>query len=99
MMRRMRWLTIGAILGIAGYRRLGRAARSLSGERAGLPAGKRPAAGQSATLTTGAVTMAGWLAHRMRTGRRATLVPGAGAAAFMRDVRSGMAEYLDRQGG
>jgi hypothetical protein len=32
MIRRMAWLTAGAVLGIAGYRRLDRAAKSLTGQ-------------------------------------------------------------------
>jgi hypothetical protein len=82
MIRRLIWLAIGAVLGITGYRRLTRAAKSLlphsdllapmsrRSERSG-PARRRLAGAQSGDA-------------------------GAGTVAFVRDVRVGMAEYLDR---
>jgi hypothetical protein len=57
MIRRAFWLGLGAVLGIAGYRRL---------------------AGMTAV--------------------RAVRAAGAGTASFVRDVRAGMAEYLDGSG-
>jgi len=62
--RRAIWLTIGAVLGIAGYRRLAGAAKSIRG-----PVDQR-AVGQRSS-----------------------------ARAFVRDVRVGTAQYLDRHRG
>jgi len=83
MIRRLFWLVLGAALGIAGYRRASRAAKMLL-PNSGL-------AGQVGSRPT--------LAHGTRSGLtrsergRST---ASGTAAFVRDVRSGMAEYLDR---
>ncbi len=68
MIRRAFWLGLGAVLGVAGYRRLSRLGRALTGSRNG-PAAIR-AAGQI----------------------------GGGTTSFVRDVRAGMAEYLDGTG-
>ena len=76
MIKRMIWLAIGAVLGITGYRRLTRAAKSLlphSDLLARRGAGPAPARRTSAGDA------------------------GAGTVAFVRDVRAGMAEYLDRR--
>ena len=86
MIRRLFWLVLGAALGIAGYRRASRAARMLlpnsgpAGQVGGRPARAALAHGASSGLTQPA------------RGRSA----GPGTAAFVRDVRAGMAEYLDR---
>ena len=86
MMRRLFWLVLGAALGIAGYRRASRAARMLlpSSGLAG-QVGTRPA---PAALEHGASSGP----TRSERGRSAA----SGTAAFVRDVRFGMAEYLDR---
>jgi hypothetical protein len=78
MIRRGFWFTLGAVLGITGYRRVTRAAKAL------LPEGDR----------------VGQLARRNGAGppaRSAASRASAGTVAFVRDVRSGMADYLDRQ--
>ncbi len=78
MIRRMIWLAIGAVLGITGYRRLTRAAKSLLPHGDLLaPLGRR-AAGSAPPR------------------RQPASDAGAGTVAFVRDVRAGMAEYLDR---
>ena len=86
MIRRLFWVVLGAAVGIGGYRRLSRAARML------LPSGglvsqvgrrdTRPAPAHHAST---AMT-------QRASGRSA----GFGTAAFVRDVRAGMTEYLDR---
>jgi hypothetical protein len=78
MIRRAIWLTLGAAAGIAGYRKLTRAAQTLLPNADLLAPVNRRSAG----------------AARPRQASR----PGRGArtAAFVRDVRAGMAEYLDR---
>jgi hypothetical protein len=87
MIRRGFWLVTGAAIGVTGYRRANRLARSF------FPA--RPA---------GAVAPAGAARPPVITGRSvlaAAAAAGRGTAqgiAFARDVRDGMAEYLDRQG-
>ncbi len=81
MIRRLVWLGIGAVLGITGYRRVTRAAKSLlpSGDLLA-PLGRRSAGSGPARQVPA------------RTSARG----GAGTAAFVRDVRAGMAEYMDR---
>jgi hypothetical protein len=82
MIRRLIWLAVGAVLGITGYRRLTRAAKSLlpSGDLLA-PLGRRPEGSGPA--------------RRASAGAQSRAV-GAGTVAFVRDVRAGMAEYLDR---
>ena len=82
MIRRLIWLAVGALLGITGYRRLTRAAKSL------LPHGDLLAALGFRSETSGP-------ARRTPAGAPSRDV-GAGTVAFVRDVRAGMAEYLDR---
>lgn len=109
-MRRMIWLTAGAVLGIAGYRRLDRAAKSLTGsgpvtrqaiqvnqsQQPGVGSGGlRACAGLALGLATGTVRWAGAL--RARRVAKASL-GGQGHrsyAGFLGDVRDGMEEYLD----
>lgn len=108
-MRRMMWLTAGAVLGIAGYRRLDRAAKSLTGPvtrqavqvnqsqepRAAL-SGLRTSAGLALGLATGTARWAGGL--RARRAAKAGLGGSqrrASIAGFLADVRDGMDEYLD----
>ena len=78
MIRRATWLVLGAAAGIAGYRKLSRAAKTLlpQGELLG-PVSRRSA---------------GTAHQRQASGRRS----GAGTAAFVRDVRAGMADYMER---
>jgi hypothetical protein len=87
MIRRAIWLTLGAGIGIAGYRKLSRAARTLLPQRDLLrPLNQRSASAQAA------LPAAGRDAAAQPSGRGVA----AGTAAFVRDVRSGMADYLDR---
>jgi len=87
--RRGFWLAVGATLGISGYRRASRLARSLSPAPAPAPppASARPR--PRPDLTTRRI-----LALAAAAGRTT-----AEGAAFVRDVRDGMAEYLDRRAG
>lgn len=87
MIRRGFWLGLGAVLGVTGYRRVTRLARTL----APAPREPRPAAGAGGRRAelTGRRALAG----AARAGRST-----AEGVAFVRDVREGMAEYLDRQG-
>jgi hypothetical protein len=90
--RRGFWLLTGAALGVTGYRRAVRLARTV------VPEG-RGAAGRRPPVPAGRVV----LRPPRPTGRRVlagAAMAGRGAAegaAFVRDVRDGMAEYLDRQ--
>lgn len=98
MIRRAAWLTAGAVGGIYGYRRLGKLARSLVPRPTAAPS--YPAAGRGLglrgrrhlTAGTGPAA-AGSAATRGTAPRRWR---ASGAAEFWRDVRDGMAEYLDR---
>jgi hypothetical protein len=74
MIRRGFWLVAGAAIGVAGYRKASRLARSLAGQSS-LP---------RLTQSTGAGAPP-WPV-RLGTGARS-------AAAFVRDVREGMADY------
>ncbi len=78
MIRRAVWLAIGAALGIAGYRRVTRAAKALLPARETLTPLTRRAVGSG---------RAGPAPRRRADG---------GTAAFVRDVRAGMAEFIDR---
>jgi hypothetical protein len=88
MIRRGFWLVLGATLGVAGYRRASRLARSLTqaaAPRASVPAGRL-------VLRAPEVSGRSVLAGAARAGRYA-----AEGAAFVRDVREGVAEYRERQ--
>jgi hypothetical protein len=93
--RRGFWLLTGAALGVTGYRRAVRLARIV------IPEGRGGAAGRRQPVPAGRVV----LRPPQLTGRRmlaGAAMAGRGAAegaAFVRDVRDGMAEYLDRQHG
>ncbi len=110
MIRRSVWLGLGAVLGIASYRRAARLVRSVTPaaipapQRAGLPG---PAAGQSSAGRIASVqSAAGQSAARqsaagriaVRLAIRSARAIGAGTASFARDVRAGMTEYLDSSG-
>jgi len=86
MIRRLFWLVLGAVVGIAGYRRASRAARTLlrNGSLVGR-VGRRAARPVLPHSASSALT-------QQASGGSAT----SGTAAFVRDVRAGMAEYLDR---
>jgi hypothetical protein len=79
MIRRGFWLVAGAAIGVAGYRKATRLARTLTGQSSG------------PRLTQGAgASVAPWPV-RLGVGARS-------AAAFARDVRDGMADYLAEHG-
>lgn len=107
MIRRGFWFAAGAVAGVAGYRRAARAARSLL-PRPGLSAlTVRPVTGQSAAAALPGPGRQGPGARRDETGRlpggssrsSASKKAAAGTAAFVRDVRAGMADYLDQHRG
>jgi hypothetical protein len=89
MIRRGFWMAVGAALGVSGYRRASRLARTV------FPAG----AGTALAARSGgrarppAITGRSLLAAAASAGRGT-----AQGVAFARDVREGMAEYFDRQG-
>jgi hypothetical protein len=106
-MRRGLWLAAGAVLGVAGYRRATRMVDTLAhgGFRGVVPpsqhrggsgsAGRRAVQG-SATALTAAVTGRPDSAGHSTPGRPAsTAAKIAATAGFVRDVRDGMAEYLE----
>jgi hypothetical protein len=86
MIRRAIWLMLGAAVGITGYRKLSRAARTVLPQRDLLGPPSRRSAGAPRP--------------RPAPGRGGPAQPSergvaAGTAAFVRDVRAGMADYLD----
>jgi hypothetical protein len=102
MMRRARWLAVGAVLGALGYQRLNRATRSQA-DRFGQMSAARQAAGAVGLAATAAAHTAGhlagaagWLARRARDRRAAERRHLGGAGGFIGDVRAGMDDYLDR---
>jgi hypothetical protein len=83
--RRGFWLALGAAVGITGYRRASRLVQSIRPPAA-------PPAGAVMLRSPGPLTGRKLLAGAARAGRGA-----AASAAFVRDVREGVAEYLDQQ--
>ncbi len=82
MIRRGFWLAVGAALGVSGYRRVTRLARSISGS----PEQRRALLdGRTAVLSRADEERS----HRGEIRRDGTL-------AFLRDVHEGMTDYLDR---
>jgi hypothetical protein len=79
MIRRGFWLVAGAAIGVAGYRKATRLARTLTGQ----PTVPR--------LTQGSAAGGASWPVRLASGGRST-------AAFVRDVRAGMAEYRAEHG-
>jgi hypothetical protein len=84
MMRRGFWLAAGAVLGVAGYRKASRMARSVTG--AAVP-GRMLSSGPRALAPGGETGPPVPLVARLRS-----------AASFARDVREGMAEYRELHG-
>lgn len=82
MIRRGFWLVVGATLGVTGYRRASRLLQSFR------PTPSGQVVLRSESLLTGRRVLSG----AARAGRGA-----AASAAFVRDVREGVAEYLDQQ--
>jgi hypothetical protein len=81
--RRLFWLLAGAVLGVTGYRRAGRFARSLRPASAVRPAGR-------------VLRAVAWPGHT--AGRAAGGAARSHVAPFLTDVRDGMEIYLDRHG-
>ncbi len=79
MIRRGFWLVAGAAIGVAGYRKATRLARTLAGQ----PSVPQLTRGSGAGVAPPPV--------RLGTGARS-------AAAFIRDVRAGMADYRAERG-
>jgi hypothetical protein len=97
MIRRGFWLAAGAVLGITGYRKATRLARTLTGQaQRPRPAAVLPAAAR-ASIVARQTRLALPARAATRPGGRAASVAGSAAAAagFVRDVRDGMAEYWD----
>jgi hypothetical protein len=82
MIRRGFWLVAGAAIGVTGYRRASRVARSVFPARPALASSPQPPV----------VTGRGVLTAAAAAGRGT-----AQGIAFARDVREGVAEYRDRQ--
>ena len=90
MIRRGFWLVAGAALGVTGYRRASRLLQSFRPQPA---ARSGPgASGRVVLRTESLLTGRRMLAGAARAGRGA-----AASAAFVRDVREGVAEYLEHQ--
>jgi hypothetical protein len=89
MIRRGVWLVVGAAVGVSGYRRVSRLARSVVPSAAGTQVAPRAA---GLVRRRPALSSRQVLAGAARAGRST-----AEGVAFVRDVRDGMAEYLDRQ--
>jgi len=89
MIRRGFWVAVGAAIGVSGYRRATRLARTV------FPAGPGSAlvTGSSGRARPTVITGRSLLAAAASAGRGT-----AQGVAFARDVREGVAEYLDRQG-
>jgi hypothetical protein len=90
MIRRGFWVAVGAAIGVSGYRRASHLARTVFPARPGSALATGPAGPARPTVITGRSLLA------------AAASAGRGTAqgvAFARDVREGVAEYLDRQGG
>ena len=98
MIRRGFWLAAGALVGVTGYRRMARAARSVTPGRALAPAGQRqvPAGQRQVPGSAGRDAAVAW---EQSLAVRAAVAIGRDAGAFLRDVRIGMAEYMDRHSG
>ena len=106
-MRRGLWLAAGAVLGVAGYRRATRMVDTLArgGLRGVVPPGQHRGGSRSAgrlPVHGSATTVSADLAGRPESaghsapGRPAsTAAKIAATAGFVRDVRDGMAEYLE----
>jgi hypothetical protein len=88
--RRGFWLVLGAAVGVTGYRRASRLVQSF--RPAAAPSAGTQAGGAVVLRSPGPLTGRKLLAGAARAGRGA-----AASAAFVRDVREGVAEYLDQQ--
>ncbi|MEP7024305.1 MAG: hypothetical protein ABJB47_11000 [Actinomycetota bacterium] len=89
MIRRLFWLLAGAVLGVTGYRRAGRFARSLRPSSAIRPAGR----------VLRAAVFPGHPATQAGGGPAKGRPAGDRLTPFIEDVRDGMEIYLDRHAG
>ena len=89
MIRRGFWVAVGAAIGVSGYRRASRVARTVFPARPGSALVTGPAGRARPAVITGR----GLLAAAASAGRGT-----AQGVAFARDVREGVAEYLEGQG-
>jgi hypothetical protein len=105
-MRRGLWLAAGAVLGVAGYRRATRMVDTLAhgGFRGVVPPGQhrggagstgRRAVRGSATTVRAAAGRPDSAGHPTPGRPASTAAKIAATAGFVRDVRDGMAEYLE----
>lgn len=99
-MRRTIWLTAGVVLGIAGYRRVDRAVRSLTAPSAPVVPVRQDALeatrGQSGRSPAAAALSATiWTARQLRATRGASRAISAQVGGFLAEVRTGMDEYLE----
>ncbi len=97
MIRRGFWLAAGAVLGITGYRKATRLARTLTGQaQQARSAAVLPAAARASIVARQTRLALPARAGARPGGRAASAIAGAASAAgFVRDVRDGMAEYRD----
>ncbi|HUA42100.1 MAG TPA: hypothetical protein VMA32_11060 [Streptosporangiaceae bacterium] len=97
MIRRGFWLAAGAVLGITGYRKATRLARTLTGQgQQARSAAVLPTAARASIVARQTRLALPARASARPGSRAASAVAGAAAAAgFVRDVRDGMAEYWD----
>lgn len=93
MIRRGFWLVTGAVLGVTGYRKASQLAQAVGPASRPAPAGVLALAPQPLRARRRLLTSRQVLRGAARAGRSA-----AEGAAFARDVRDGVAEYLDRHG-
>jgi hypothetical protein len=91
--RRGFWVAVGAAIGVSGYRRASRLARSVFPDRPGRVRPGRALAAPGAGQARPAVLTGRTLLAAAASAGRGT----AQGVAFARDVREGVAEYLDRQ--
>ncbi len=100
-MRRGLWLVAGAVIGVASYRRANRMVDSLArgGSRGAVPVGQHRGGTGRATrraVRGPATVRPAGAGHPDSASRQAsTAAKIAATAAFVRDVRDGVAEYLE----
>ncbi len=91
MMRRGFWLVTGAVLGVTGYRKASRLARTITGS----PVPSRSLMSAPGTAASGPRAVPSRPALRLGP---AAFRQARSAASFARDVRDGMADYRDLHG-
>lgn len=96
MISRGLWLVAGAVLGVTGYRRITRMLRPAPGRRAVREPSRPPVAVAGVVPSRELPAASGVLLVRVL---RAVGHTGRETGLFLRDVRMGMAEYLDRHPG